>query len=338
MLFYMMLINTITQIVYILYVFFTIRIYQEIPERRVTKLEFVPYRLVVQNEGLIAYRDIRLQFIGELSELKSMEKEYCISMEPGQGMEVHGELLCKYSGTYFVGVDSIEIMDYFKIFRIRFQMPQKMKVMVRPRVLCPESMNFLREEETHDSSLFGNSEYRLDHEVRRYYPGDNKKYIHWKNSAKRRELMVRTRTAEEVSEYVVIMDSSMGELSMEEKIICCDKLRESMLALVNYIYISGYRVHIFLDDTAVKEIAARRDFDSFLQCLIDYGFGQTQGIGESLDRLLAEYGGEIPVIVVQTGHSLKKDQDSGQLDGCHRVHIINVDRKKTVEELFQSEK
>ncbi|MDD6572114.1 MAG: hypothetical protein PUF12_07025, partial [Thermoflexaceae bacterium] len=42
MLFFLMVCNTIAAVVYILYVYFTIRIYQEIPERRVTKREFVP--------------------------------------------------------------------------------------------------------------------------------------------------------------------------------------------------------------------------------------------------------------------------------------------------------
>ncbi len=337
MLFFMLLVNTIAQIVYILYVFFTIKIYQVIPERRVTKCEFVPYTLMLQNESMIAYRDIRLYLTGELSEVKCGDKIDCISMEPGQGMNICGELFCKYSGTYFVGVDSIEIMDYFKIFRIRFQMPQKMKVTVKPRVLGLGSLDFLKEEESHDSSLFGKSEYRLDNEVRKYYPGDSRRHIHWKNSAKRQELLVRTRTSEEVSEYVVVMDGSMGKLSLEEKIICCDKLREATLSLVNYIYTSGYSVCTLLDGVNAKEIVTHRDFTQLYEQLIDYGFGQ-KIIEKHLEKSLDVYPEEIPVILVISKYSTLNQEILRNICLCHRVHIINVDTQKTVEELFLLEK
>lgn len=337
MLFFMMLLNTIAAIIYILYVFFTIKIYQVIPERRVTKCEFVSYHLMLHNESLIAYRDIRLHFTRELSEVKGTDKIGCIGMEPGQGMNVSGELFCKYSGTYFVGVDSIEIMDYFKIFRIRFQMPQKMKVTVKPRVISLDSLNFLKEEESHDSSLFGRSEYRLDNEVRKYYPGDNKRSIHWKNSAKRQELLVRTPMAEEVSEYVVVMDGSMGKIPLEEKIICCDKLREATLALVHYIYSSGYKVWVLLDGVNQKEIVSRRDFTELYERLIDYGFGQEKKIGERFEEILKSNGEEIPVILVTSSHSVMSQEDAGRVYDGRNVYRLNVDSQKTVEEIFQME-
>lgn len=337
MLFFMMIFNTIAAIIYILYVFWTIKIYQLIPERRVTKCEFLPYTLKLNNESLIAYRDVRLHFTRELSEVKGADKNDCIGMEPGQGIDLCGELFCKYSGTYFVGVDSIEIMDYFKIFRIRFQMPQKMKVTVKPRVLSLESLDFLKEEESHDSSLFGKSEYRLDNEVRKYYPGDNRRYIHWKNSAKRQELLLRTRMAEEVSQYLVVLDASMGKLPFGEKIVCCDKLREATLALVNYIYISGYSVCTLLDGTNGKEIVTQRDFMELYERLIDYAFGREKGIEEHIRELLENRGDEVRLILVTSGHSVIRTENIERLCNRHRIHIINVDAKRTVEEIFQLE-
>lgn len=337
MLFSMMLLNTIAAVVYILYVFFTIKIYQVIPERRVMKQEFVSYNLMLNNESLMAYRDVKLRFMTELSEVKGADKIGCIGMEPGEGMDIHKELLCKYSGTYFIGVDTIEIMDYFKIFCIRFQMPQKMKLTVKPRVLQLDNIAFLTEEESHNSSLWGVSEYQLDNEVRKYYPGDNKRHIHWKNSAKRQELMVRSKTAEEITEYVVILDGSMGKLGFEEKIICCDKLREVVLSLVHYIYTSGYYARVLLDRVYEREVCSQRDFNELYNRMIDYGFGQEKKMAERLYALNQECEEQVPFILVTSSHSILDENVMNALRNSRDISIINVDLYETIEEIFRME-
>lgn len=338
MLFFMMLFNTIAAVIYILYVFFTIKIYQVIPERRVMKQEFVPYNLMLNNESLMAYRDVKLQFMTELSEVKGADRIGCVGMEPGQGMDIHKELFCKYSGTYFIGVDTIEVMDYFKIFCIRFQMPQKMKVTVKPRVLQLDDITFLTEEESHNSSLWGTSEHQLDNEVRKYYPGDNKRHIHWKNSAKKQELMVRSQTAEEITEYVVIMDGSMGKLEFIEKIICCDKMREVVLALVHYIYSSGYYARVLLDCIYEREVFSQRDFQELYDRIIDYGFGQEKRLSERLYALNQEYEERIPFILVTSKHSVLDEKVLRELGNYRNVSVINVDMYETIEDIFRMER
>lgn len=337
MLCFALLINTMTQIIYILYVYYTLKIYQVIPKRRVTKCEFVPYTLTLQNESLFAYRDIRLYLTKSLCEVKCAENLDCISLEPGQGINVDGELYCKYSGTYFVGVDTIEIMDYFKIFRIRFNMPQKMKVTVKPRILTMSGLIFVKDEEAFDSNHFGRKEYRLDNEVRKYYPGDNRRHIHWKNSAKRQELMVRTQMPEEVSEYVVVMDASMKKMPEEEKIICCDKLREATLGIVNYIFTSGYHVYTLLNGVNAREIISHRAFGELFDSLIDYGFGSGNQIQKNLENSLAIYPPQIPIVFVTSRASLVTKELLQRIGESHRIHPINVDHYETVEDLFQSE-
>lgn len=337
MLFYMMIFNTIGAVSYIIYVFYKIRIYQVIPERRVTKQEFVPYNLKLNNESVISFRDVRLTFTKELSEVTDSDKIGCISLEPGEGMDIHKEVFCRYSGTYFIGVDTIEVMDYFKIFRIRFQMPQKMKVTVKPRVLSPDNIAFLTEEESHNSSLHGENEYILDNEVRKYYPGDNKRHIHWKNSAKRQELMVRTRTAEELMEYVIIMDGNIGKLSFEEKIICCDKLRETVLALANYIHKSGYNTFAVLDDDYEKEILTQRDFNELYEKMIDYRFGQENNISEVIGSLNRNFDENIPFIFVVSNHSGLNSSMIEEMKTYRCVSVINVDLFETTEQIFHME-
>ena len=337
MLFYMMLFNTIAAVIYIIYVFLTIRIYQIIPERRVTKQEFIPYNLKLHNEGFIAFRDVRLQFTKELSEVTGAEKIGSIGMEPKEGMDIHKELVCKYSGTYFVGVDTIEVMDYFKIFRIRFQMPQKMKVTVKPRILDLDNIAFITKEEAHSSSLNGKHEYILDNEVRKYYPGDNKRHIHWKNSAKRGELMVRSQTAEEIMEYVVIMDGSLKKEEFEERIKCCDKLREVVLSFVNYIYKSGYNALTVLDNSYEKEVLTQRDFNELYENMIEYRFGQKNDMAERISVLNQDFDDTVPFVLVITNESGIDLNVIDEIKKYRSISVINVDLFETAEEIFHME-
>lgn len=336
MLFFMMVINTIVSIIYILYVFFTIRIYQIIPERRVTKKEFVSYNLKLSNESVIAYRAVTLHFLDRLSEIKQTQGLESISLEPGQGIDVNTELFCKYSGTYFIGVDTIEIMDYFRIFRIRFHMPQKMKVTVKPRILKPDNIAFItEEEECHNSGQKGKSEYLIDNEVRKYTSGDNKRLIHWKNSAKKQELMVRNLTAEEISQYVVIMDSKIETADFDNRIMVCDKLRETMIALVYYIYCSGYDAFCVLGSNFEKNIYSRRDFDEFYNKMIDYNFGREKEFDKFLQALNQRVHEEIPFVIVSSNPGRISDSVWDEIKSYRNVHIVDVSLFEDIEKFLE---
>lgn len=338
MLFFMIVINTVLSIVYILYVFYTIRIYQTIPERRITKKDTVSYHLEVHNESFIAYRAVSLQFMDRLSVIKNVEKFQSIGLEPGQGAETDTELLCNYSGTYFIGVDTIEIMDYFRIFRIRFPMPQKMKVTVKPRILRLENISFVtEEEECRNSGQKGRSQYCIDNEVRKYIPGDNKRLIHWKNSAKRQELMVRNLTAEEVFEYVVILDDRLAGGDATERIITCDKLRETAAALVYYIYSSGYTVLSVLGCSFEKEVHSRRDFDEFYDRIIDYGFGRNREFENQLRTLNERTEEGVPFIVVSSVQDAVPREIRKETEGFRNLHVINVNDFHDIAEFLKVE-
>lgn len=338
MLFFMMLMNTILSIVYILYVFFTIKIYQNIPERRITKKEIVPYNLKLNNESVIAYRDVRLHFMEELSWVAKSAELGNIGLDPGNGIDADMELFCKYSGTYFVGVDTIEVMDYFKIFRIRFNMPQKLKVTVKPRILKMDNITFITEqEECRNSAQNGNSDYLVDNEVKKYTSGDNKRLIHWKNSARKQELMVRTATVEEISEYVVIMDGRVLSADLVSRIKLCDKLRETTIALVHYIYCSGYNVLSVLDRLFEKEIHSQRDFNEFYNRITDYGFGGEREFDRLLLTLNQDIVEGVPFIVVSPNPGEVSEITWDEIKGFRNVHIIDVSLFEDIEEFLKVE-
>ncbi len=332
MLFFLMVVNTVLSVVYILYVFSTIKISQEIPELRVTKKEPVPYRLHLCNEGAVACRDVKLQFLKGLSEVNGQDALGNRGLEPGEKTGADMELYCNYSGIYYVGVDTVEIMDYFKIFRIRFPMPQKMKVTVKPRLLKPDNIAFItEEEECRSSGQTGKEDFLADSEVRKYQNGDNKRLIHWKNSARRQELMVRKMAVEELSEFVVIMDGRVTEKEFESRIIVCDKLREAVLALVYYIYSLGYQVLSVLDVKYEKEIGSQRDFNEFYRMVTDYVFDEETGFEERLAALDREIQEDIPFVIVSAKREGIESSMQAKAQGIRNVYIADMEAFQDME-------
>ncbi len=339
MLFFMLLINIIFSLLYILYVYFSIKIYQEITERRVAKQEFVPYRLILNNESLIAYRDVKINFMDQFSEIKIMDLS-CFGLEPGSGQKISGELFCHYSGTYYVGVESIEIMDYFKILCIRFPMPQKLKVTVKPKVIDPKQMT-LAGKETKSSSLWGREIQLPEHEVRKYQSGDNKNNIHWKNSAKRGELMVRNYAVEENPQFLILLNGNIGKRSFEEKIMTCDKLRETLLSITNYCHCAGYFVKIFLDSDEEKEVVSNRDFDHLYQRITDYDFSKESRIKQTAEEIDATYDCETPLIVItalgKSRYECRSDENGEAYESKfgRKITVLDVDLYETAEEIWR---
>lgn len=336
MLFFLMVMNTVFSYAHILYVFNTITIFQNISEVDITKNETFVYHLRMNNEGIIAYGSIRLRFMDDLSQIMEKDKLGIINLEPGQKMEFHSEMLCKYSGIYYAGVDTIEIMDYFKIFRIRFPMPQKMRVTIKPRMMEPTNISFLLEEEEQEgSSQMGKSEYQFDNEVKKYASGDNRKLIHWKNSAKRQELMVRNPADEEISGYTVILDANMEELDYKNKIIICDKLREITVALVHYIHGAGYLVYAVLSDFFEKEIYSITDFDELYSQITRFGFEHPRGWDETLFRLNREVQEGVPFVIISASPQRISEEIRNELKVFRNIHVIDVNQINVDEMDFQ---
>lgn len=325
MLFFMMAANTVLSILYIIYVFFTVKIYQDISERRITKYEAVPYRLNLYNEGVMAYSSVKLRFLERLSYVNGAQGLECDYLEPGGRIDADMELWCKYSGTYYVGVDTIEIMDYFRIFRIRFNMPQKMKVTVKPRIIELDNVAFITEtEECHNSAATGKNKYLTDNEVRKYVSGDNKRLIHWKNSAKRQELMVRKPMAEEITEYIVLMDGRVDDTDFENKIMLCDKLRETAIAMVYYIYSKGYSVISVLDSGYEKEIRSSRDLNEFYDRVTDFSFGSKKELDDTLSHMDKRLRENIPFIIISAKPAELQGTTLEEIKCNRSLHVIDV--------------
>lgn len=341
MVFFALIINMIASMIYIMYIFNSIGISQNILEHSVDKNQYVKLKFQIGNEGMLAGTSIKLNFNHEFSEVSGCEELEHIGLEPKQYIVKELELLCRYSGTYYAGVDSIEITDYFGIFHIRFEMPQRMKVVVRPRILKIDNLKFLNDNEQQvNSSNYRQDEAVVDNETRLYQSGDNTGMIHWRNSMKMQKLLVRTMSAEEAYDYIVIIDETIRLKDNVERIISADKVRETAIAVINYMYSCGYNIGCAMTQTGIIRLNDQYELTQLYNRISGCNFVGDNNVSNVIENAIYDtvYSGEgqqtyIIVSVNPADECIKGIKDQSE----DNIVWINVNDYQSVDEMFLAE-
>lgn len=261
---------------YSVYVYVRFKIGQEM-ERTVVKGSKIPYTLMLANEDVLPFTNLALHFYTDkvsVEECRIPEEESCgeqdidrLCLFPGQRLRLDTKMYCKYRGTYEAGVRSVSVTDFLGLFTITYPVQEPRRVTVLPRILPFERLAAGLRKQDPKNNLFSASKRQSlpDFELRPYRPGDPPKYIHWKNSARAGELLVRKQMPEELTETVVIMDLSPVAGSGEERLQGEDKIVEAAVCFVHHYYQKRLPVKVVFREEEQVEllINSTYGFDAF---------------------------------------------------------------------------
>lgn len=137
-------------------------------------------------------------------------------------------------GCFQVGLDHVELYDFFGLFRKKVPVSGSFSAVVTPRVGSAAWVCLSDEVQTEAAqetkiSVVGGTDYTG---VRAYVPGDPMKQIHWKLSAHSREYMTKLQESSRQQEFAVILDLTAPELEREALMELNDCLIETALSLV----------------------------------------------------------------------------------------------------------
>jgi hypothetical protein len=205
-------------------------------------------------------------------------------------------------------VDTIEVMDFLYLFKITYPIRSKLKAIVLPRVVQLEQLGIAPPQMDVKNPIRNSvsAEEELDMELRTYQPGDPRKHIHWKATAKQQELLSRKYNHKPKEEIVLFMDLSEIKEDELSVIITEDKIIESILAIANYYSARGTVSHIIYEMLGIKHIKinSKEDFRAFYQTCVNIHFGANHPIYEIMkERLLGDRG----LFYVVATHDLTKD-------------------------------
>ncbi len=290
-LFYLTLFLPVIAFLYTVYVYFRFKIYQSMDAYLVVKGDWTTYSFVIANEDYITFRNVKVNFLSDKSTIEATHAITEYSLLPSESERMETRIRCNYRGEYYVGVDSIEVTDFLYLFRITYPLASRLKAVVLPRVVPLERLGIAPPQADVKNPLrFSNAaEEELDTEVRKYYPGDSRKQIHWKASARMRELITRRYQHIPKARILLFMDLERIEEEELKVVVAEDKIIESVLAIANFYAQRNVPSQIIyeMEGRNQIEIATKGDFDTFYKACVRIRFDSRVPLSDLLrERLL----------------------------------------------------
>lgn len=327
-LFYLTLAVPIVAVLYTLYVYLRVKVYQKIDSMVIVKGETSGYTFRVANEDFLSYQSLKINFFTGLSSIEGAEQcmNYCLL--PGESVSMETLLRCHFRGMYQVGARSIEITDPFNLFKLTYPIRSYNSVTVLPRKVKLSNLNILPLDEDSKNVLFrprAKAE-ELDIEMRKYAPGDSRRLIHWKATARRGELMSRQYTENMKLGVLLCMDLSptglhdwMARAETEDQVI------ESSIAIADYCLTHHTPCDVyFCGENGPQKISTRTasDFDAFYNLCGQLAFTAGSGVGILIENTMEHETGAYRYIVVT--HGLDGDLYGAAVRATSRGNDVTV--------------
>ncbi len=254
----------LVSLIYTFIVYSRFRIYQEIGTRSVTAGNATPFYFTLQNEDLFSHAGIRVHFFSDFSEIYDLDENTEYELFPRSGIKKETVLVCKYRGEYEVGIKSVTITDYLRLFSLTFRNKETLKATVMPRIDIIENPDI---DETLKASGSNQKAMQVpDIPVRDYVPGDDIRLINWKATARSGKPSVRTFSGENSSSVCIIMDPVRYDDDPALYLPLENKILETVIALAYYYSSKGIRVNVF----SYKEKITKYDFGDISGFLDSY--------------------------------------------------------------------
>ncbi len=290
-LFYLCLFLPLVSFLYTFYVYFRFKIYQSMGSYLVVKGDWTEYSFIIANEDFITFNNVKVNFLTDKSKIEDTFQSTEYSLLPSESEKLTTKIKCNYRGEYYVGVESVEITDLLYLFKITYPLGSKLKAVVLPRVVPIEQLGIAPPQVDVKNPIRNSNftEEELDTEIRKYYPGDNRKRIHWKASAKMNELLSRKYQHKPKTEIVLFMDLMKIKENDLQVVIAEDKIIESILAIANFYSLRGTPSQIIYDMGGKKKasIASKEEFNAFYKACVTLQFRASTPVSDLIrERLL----------------------------------------------------
>lgn len=328
-LFYLTIFLPVISFLYTVYVYFRFKIYQSMDSLVVVKNDWTVYSFIIANEDVMTFSNVKVNFLHDRSTIEDTMATTEYSLLPGEKERMETRIKCNYRGEYFVGVNSIEVTDFFYLFSITYPIASKLKVVVLPRIVPLERLGIAPPQidvknPIHNSNL---NEEELDTELRKYYPGDSKKRIHWKASARVMELLSRKYHHKPKAEIAMFMDLARINEDELQVTIVEDRIIESILAIGNFYADRGTPSQIIYDMGGKRKIsiASKDDFNAFYKACVSIHFNAVTPVSTLMEERLLR--GDEGIFYVTATHTLTKElymTSLKVLTGNNRLCILFV--------------
>ena len=116
---------------YLLSVRLRFSIYQKLEGKTFVSNHAIPYFFTLQDEAKFAFAGVKVFFYSDFSSLTELRDGIEYELFPDTGITRDTTLICKYRGSYNVGIRSVEITDFLRLFRMRYKNKEPLEVFIQ---------------------------------------------------------------------------------------------------------------------------------------------------------------------------------------------------------------
>lgn len=287
MLLYTAILLPLVSLIYTLIIYVRFKFGQELDKKFVIKGDKVHFIFSVNNEDFFIYPYVRVTFHGAQTVFENQVQICDFSLRPYSGINHSFELQCNYRGSYEIGIHSVEIEDFFGLFRFKYNINEPKYITVYPRIIYLENFLLKTDFMSESHSIVNNitEDMTTTSDVRKYAYGDSLKRIHWKLTAKTQSFMVKKFQSTSECNTLIMLDLYKNSYSSSENIILEDKVIESIVAVLYYCLYNWIPVNIVYFNGKLTSIEAKNHliFNELFELMANIKFTGTVPLKDLLE-------------------------------------------------------
>ena len=274
--FFMLTLVPVISLLYIRLVIVLFKIYQDLDGKDLTANRPAVFRFVLQNESVVLFSGVRVLFYSSFSSIGGLSDRIEYELMPQERIEKKTDVICRYRGNYEIGVKTIEVMDFFRLFKVAYRNPEPLRIRVKPDIVRIDELK------NADLILSAMQDSRINPQeadvlMREYVPGDDPRLINWKASGAQGKLMIRERIGEQQEGIAVVMEPHRFSEQIEEYLPLENKILETVIALNLYLSEKGIPAENYILEDHCSCITTNRSegFEAFYSTLANYEFTES---------------------------------------------------------------
>ncbi len=286
MLLYTMILLPFVSLAYTFVIYLRFKFGQELDKKFVTKGDKVNFIFSINNEDFFIYPYIRVYFHGAKTIFENQFQVKNFSLQPFRGKNFSFELQCNYRGNYEIGIHSIEIEDFFGLFNFKYNILESKYVTVYPKIVYLDRFLLKTDfmSESHSMLNINDEDMSTISDVRKYAYGDGLKKIHWKLTAKSREIMVKKYQSTSETSTLMLLDLHKNPYGAGENIILEDKVIESIVSVLYYCLHNWIPVNLVFYSGKLVSLEGKNHlmFNELFEIMAKVKFNETVSVKDLL--------------------------------------------------------
>lgn len=242
-------------LVYIIIGAFFIKIKLELETTTIIRNEEVNLNILFFNKSFFPFSKIEIKYsVPQKIGLSSENKIICFNLLARKHYKYKQKTICKHVGKYKSNIIYIKISDLFGFFKLRLKSKAETEFLVLPNKIFVPKLN---------SDLFSNIENNLSKVTkintsdifgtRDYILGDELKLIHWKNSAKIDDIVIKEFEEKKDITGLIILDLKKY-YNLEKSSIAIDGIIEAATSTIEKFISSNIKINVVWYEENKKDI------------------------------------------------------------------------------------